>query len=710
MVDIISALGAGSGLNIQDLAKNLVTAAKASPQKQIDTKKTEAQTKISSVATILSTVTSFNAALDSIGNTKLFQRTPTSSDSSKVNVEFKDGSAPPAFSGQIGVEQLASPSALRFGPLSSLDQNLAGGTLKIVNDTTLTRSFGAVSSLDMQTANQGLTAAAMGWDPAYAADGATTTAYAGLANFFANGGLLKLTTGADGRPTDITLSDGSSTPLTLKITDPENYPPIEDAGVPQQGTLTIGGVQTGADQLSFVFGGTLASQTTGLTAAEKTTVVGSLLKTFSTHVNVGTIANPDFESGTAIKLGTRNAPPVGTEVVSLDLSQYKTLSALRDKLDSMDGMDANIVQGSINGASGYYLIVKGNTGSANRIMGTTTGFTPLALDNSAGAVTKGQDARITVDGVTMTSSSNQFEDIVPGVRFTAVSKTALGETVSVGSKTNTDAMTQAMSTLIGGFNALQQTITEQVKYDVDATKRGGLSGSSAARNLLSELRRFTTQPIAGYAGGSYSLAELGVRTNKDGSVTLDEKVFSAALAQKPQMVEAVLASKQSVSDSRVTIAGVTASVPPGQYIIEKKDASTWTINGQTAAVLGNRMSGPVGSMLENLKLAVPNAVLAAPVGYSATVNYGIGLIDRVKTMLSKVEAPDSAISSITTSAQTKLKSLETEQAKLDTRMTSLQKRYMTQFIAMENATKSSKSTQTSLTQFVDSWTAMLKNG
>lgn len=708
MVDIISALGAGSGINIQDLATSLVTAAKASPQKQIDTKKTEAQTKISSVATIMSTVTTFNSSLDAIGNTKLFQRTPMSSDSSKVSVEFKDGSAPPAFSGEIGVDQLATQSALRFGPLTSLDQNISGGTLKIVNDSTTTRNFGSLSSLDLQVASKGLTAAALGWDSSYAASGATSDAYAGLANFFGNGGVLKMTTGSDGRPTEISLSDGSSTPLTLKIQDPENYPPIEDAGVPQQGTLTIGGVQTGADALSFVFGGSLASSTTGLTSAEKTTVVGSLLQNFSAHVSVGTVANADFESGSAIKLATENAEAVGTEVASIDLSQYKTLTSLRDKLNSTDGLSANIVQGSINGATGYYLIVKGETGAANRLMGATSGFTPLTLDASAGAVTKGKDAVITVDGITMKSSSNQFDDIIPGVRFTALGKTDAGSTVTVGSSTNTEALTTAVSTLIGGFNTLQQTIAEQVKFDTDATKRGGLAGNTAARNLLDQLRRFTTQPIAGYGSQSYSLADIGVSTNKDGSLTLDNKAFSKILAQKPDMVEAILASKQTVSDSRITVANVTEKVPPGQYVIAKKDATTWTINGQTAIVASNRLSGATGSTLEELKLAMPTAVLAAPVGYTATVNYGVGLIDRVKTMLTKVQATDSAITTITTSAQSTLKKLAADQTKLDTRMTALQKRYMTQFIAMESATKANKSTQTSLTQFVDAWSAQLK--
>lgn len=709
MADIISALGAGSGVNIKELATNLVTAAREPQQKQIDSRKTEAETKISAVASILSTVSAFNDAIENIGNTKLFHRTPVSSDSSKVAVEFIEGSAPSAFSGQIAVDQLATQSTLRFGPLTTLDRNLAGGVLKIVNDTGLTRNFGAVSTLDMKVTSKGLSANALGWNAAYAAEGATTQAFASLANYFANGGIVKLTTGADGRPTEIALSDGSSTPLTLKITDPANYPPIQDNGVPQQGTLTIGGVQTGADELSFVFSGSLASQTTGLNAAGKTTLVGSLLKQLSKHVSATEVANPDYESGANIKLATKAAPPVGTEIASIDLTQYKTLTSLRDKIDSMDGLDANVVQGTINGVNGYYLVVKGGTGAASRMMASISGFTPLELDTSAGAVVKGQDAIVSVDGISMTSATNKFDEIIPGVRFTAVAKTQPGEKVSVSSRTNTEALSQAASILIGGFNTLQQAIAAQIKYDADPAKKGSLSGSTAARGVLADLRRFTTQPIAGYGSNTYTLAQIGVRTNKDGSLTLDEKVFAKMIAEKPDVVEAVLASKQSVSDSRIKVASIASTVPAGQYTLLKKDATTWTINGLDAKVSNNRLSGPAGSAMEGVVLQVPNAVLAAPVGYAATLSYGVGLLDRFKTMLSKVENKDSPLSVVSTGAEGAITKLKEEQAKLDTRMKALENRYLSQFIAMENKTLSNKSTQDSLTNFMDSWRASLKS-
>ena len=708
MADIISALNAGSGVNIKELTSSLVSAAREPQQKQITTRKKEAETKISSVASILSTVSSYNTALSGIGNTKLFQRLPVSSDATKVSVEFKDGTAPAAFSGNVAVTQMATQSALRFGPITSLDQNIAGGTLKITNDANITRSFGALSSLDLQATSQGLTAAALGWDPSYAASGATTNAYAGLANFFANGGLMKITTGADGRPAEIALSDGSATPLTLKIDDPLSYAPIEDAGVPQQGTLTIGGVKTGADQLSFVLGGTLSPLTSGLTSADKTTLVGSLVKTLSARINVGAVNNPDFESGTAIKLATRNAAPIGTEVASLDLSQYKTITSLRDKISSMDGLDANIVQGTINGAAGYYLIVKGSSGSTNRMMASVSGFTPFQMDQSAGSVSKGQDALITVDGISMKSASNSFDNIIPGVRFTALAKTDIGETVSVRSKTDTDALSNAMSVLVAGFNVLQQSVAEQTKFDVDATKKGGLAGSTAARGVLAELRRFTTQPLAGYGSGTYTLAEIGVRTNKDGSLTLDEKTFAKMLSEKPDVVEAILASKQSVSDSRISVSSLSDKVPPGRYVIAKKDLTTWTINGVDATVANNRLTGVVGTTLEGLQLTVPTAVLAAPVGYSTTFNYGIGLIDRLKTMLTNVENANSPLNVLVNTAKTAITKLTVDEQKLDTRMKALEKRYMTQFIASESAAVSGKSTQTSLTQFMDSWSASLK--
>lgn len=708
MADILSALNAGSGINIRELTTSLVTAAREPQQKQFDLRKAEAETKISAVASILSTVSSYNSALASIGNTKLFQRLPVSSDNTKVSVEFKDGVAPPAFSGQVAVNQLATQSALRFGPLTSLDTNISGGSLKITNDADITRTFDSISSLDLEVTSQGLTEAALGWDPNYAASGATTSAYAGLANFFANGGVMKITTGEDGRPTEIALSDGTAKPLTLKIADPLNYPPIEDAGVPQQGTLTIGGVKTGDDQLSFVLSGTLAPLTTGLTEAEKTTLVGSLVQNLSTHVNVGTVNNPDFESGAAIKLATRNAESIGVEIADLDLSQYKTLTSLRDKVSSIEGLEANIVQGTINGVTGYFLVVKGETGSTNRMMASVSGFTPFQLDTGAGAVTKGQDALITVDGISMTSASNSFDDIIPGVRFNAEAKTAIGESVSVRSKTDTEALSNAMSVLVAGFNVLQQTIAEQTKFDTDGSKKGGLAGSTAARSVLAELRRFTTQPLTGYGSATHTLAEIGVRTNKDGSLSLDEAVFAKILAEKPDIVEAVLASKQSVSDSRVRVSSLSDKVPPGSYVIAKKDLTTWTINGIDATVANNRLSGPAGSLMEGLKLTMPTNVLAAPVGYSTTFNYGVGLIDRLKTMLSNVEQTNSPLNVLANSASTTMTKISSDVEKLDVRMKSLERRYLTQFIASENAAMAGKATQTSLTQFMESWSAGLK--
>jgi flagellar hook-associated protein 2 len=294
------------------------------------------------------------------------------------------------------------------------------------------------------------------------------------------------------------------------------------------------------------------------------------------------------------------------------------------------------------------------------------------------------------------------------VRFTALAKTDIGETVSVRSKTDTDALSNAMSVLVAGFNVLQQSVAEQTKFDVDATKKGGLAGSTAARGVLAELRRFTTQPLAGYGSGTYTLAEIGVRTNKDGSLTLDEKTFAKMLSEKPDVVEAILASKQSVSDSRISVSSLSEKVPPGRYVIAKKDLTTWTINGVDATVANNRLTGVVGTTLEGLKLTVPTAVLAAPVGYSTTFNYGIGLIDRLKTMLTNVERANSPLNVLVNTAKTAITKLAVDEQKLDTRMKALEKRYMTQFIASENAAVSGKSTQTSLTQFMDSWSASLK--
>ena len=156
MVDILNTLNAGSGVDIKTLAKNLTDTVRVPQQLAIDNRKLSSSAKISSVGKIMSVVEQFSSAATAIGNPQTFQRNPSSSDPTKITMEFTGGSTASTFSGKVAVNQLASETSILFPPLTSLSTNLAGTdanrTLKLISGTA--GSPGSeLATIDLKTVN-----------------------------------------------------------------------------------------------------------------------------------------------------------------------------------------------------------------------------------------------------------------------------------------------------------------------------------------------------------------------------------------------------------------------------------------------------------------------------------------------------------------------------------------------------------------------------
>ena len=549
MVDIISALGAGSGIDIKALAANLTAAERMPQQTAIDTRKTAAEAKISSVGKIMSTVGAFSTAVDGLGNPNTFQRTPTTSNSSALEISFTGDTAPPTFSGSVSVDVVATESAALFSAVSSVDSSLLGGN----TDRTLT------------------------------------------------------------------LYEGSDN--------------------------------------------------------------------------------------------------TGTALATFDLSVYSTISELKDAINEVSGFTATVITGGSTASPSYYLSVRHGYGADNEFfpeITTTDASGTLTADSDgnygidAAVTTAGVDAQITIDGVSITSSTNTFEDVLTGV--TLKTKAVTTSDVTISSVTDTSALTNALVTLLAGFNELVTTIKSESAYSEDKTKSGALANNSSARYLLQQLNQFTTKPLSGYDGSStYTLAELGVSTNRDGTLSIDNKAFAIVLRDHPERVEAVLASKRSVSDSRMQFGSVTTTTNPGSYTVAASDANTWTIGGETAKRNGYLLTGATGTAAEGITLMLSSDIItSAASGYSTTAFFGKGLVERFADMLTAWKDTSSPINTVEKAANTELTDVTEEQTKLDAKMTTVEQRYIKQFATMQSAVNASNDTKKSLTGMMDAWSNSMK--
>ena len=229
------------------------------------------------------------------------------------------------------------------------------------------------------------------------------------------------------------------------------------------------------------------------------------------------------------------------------------------------------------------------------------------------------------------------------------------------------------------------------------------------RQLLNELGRFTTKTISGYSSQKYSLTELGVTTNRDGTISFDQKTFAKILQDDPDKVEAILASKKQVSDSRIKFGSSGIRTPSDIYTIRKIGTDNWTINDAPASYKNGILTYKDQTNTIDLTLIMSNSLNdSASIGYSTKLYYAKGMVERFTDMLTNVSDASSTINTISKSATSEINKLADDQKKLDARMTLLNDRYVKQFASMQSFVNQANDTKKSITSMMDAWSNSMK--
>lgn len=340
---------------------------------------------------------------------------------------------------------------------------------------------------------------------------------------------------------------------------------------------------------SLVKGGTLTTQpvSSNPTALEATALPGASLSGLSRSVSVSQLASAQSaRSNTAVADRTAViASGNSTFTLSFGQATYsadgKTMTGFNGDLNNdgtpdnqvtIDITDASLdkIAAAINakktgvtatvvtdGQGGAFLSLKGQTGAnqAFTLKATSDPSGNLAKFNvepnatgttmTSGAV----NAKLSVDGVAVERASNTVSDLIDGVQLQLNQVTS--SAVSLTSKSPTDALRNAVSDFVDTYNLA----LGQVRDDTDA-KTGTLKSDTAARALLTSLRGLTTKPLTSSTDPNIpnTLAAIGVKTNRDGTLSVDSSALDKALTDSPDAVEAMFAY------SPVGISGISAQI------------------------------------------------------------------------------------------------------------------------------------------------------
>ena len=470
--------------------------------------------------------------------------------------------------------------------------------------------------------------------------------------------------------TGLSVSSATSA-VSLDITDPDKANAFSNSVI----------VDSVATAQSLVFGGH-ASETAS-------TGTGSLTFSFGSWAADGSFTSNSDRTDVTVQVSTSN----------------NTLAGLRDAINTAStDVNASILK---TNDSSYALVIRSREGAKHAMRITASedadaaglaNFAYAAVNNSI-QTTAGADASLRLDGTTITRESNSITDLIDGVTLTLNTTSTSAATIEASH--DTTVAESAMQAIVDNLNKLQSELTSLTKRATGNGEDGPLAGDALLRSLQNRLRSYTTTPINGFGANAVYLADFGVTTAQDGSISLDSNKFKTAYEANPDSFAAITNSRITSSSAIVSPSAVGQTPKAGSYQFDIAADLTATLDGTAMTASGSVYSIATGDAA-GLNLTISGS------GADATIYVGKSLIESLSDFASDVLALNSDLNTKIQRYNDDLTSYDEELTDLDSRIESIRGRYVTRFAAMEAAVAGFKKTGESLDNMMDSWQASLK--
>lgn len=290
--------------------------------------------------------------------------------------------------------------------------------------------------------------------------------------------------------------------------------------------------------------------------------------------------------------GVSDATAVGTGTLTIDVGETQlnieitegndSLNAIRDAINAAgkeSGLSASIVTDP-GGAGGSRLVLSSTqSGTGNDISvsvtreGPFTGdltrlaytpeppdenFKPTEIDPenpmAARTISYGRDAQIAIDGIRISSASNTISDAIEGVSITLKSAQSAEDrvaenSISLSVAEDRGGVKSQLKKFVDAYNKMIDTVGSLTKV----TAVGGDDGQPLAAALVGDasVRSFMTA-IRGELGnaqgsdGMRILADLGISTQRDGKLAIDDARLDTVLADNFDQLNGFLTGETGI--------------------------------------------------------------------------------------------------------------------------------------------------------------------
>lgn len=253
---------------------------------------------------------------------------------------------------------------------------------------------------------------------------------------------------------------------------------------------------------------------------------------------IATSANGKSAATSTVATGSgsfsfRVGPTGPVQTVAVDATT--TLTGLASAINTLDaGATASVVNVGTTASPDYRLrLGSDDTGTAAAVS-IITDDTTLGVAVSQAAL----DAQFTVSGFTdpLTRSSNSFDDVIPGV---AIDLKSAGGPVTVTVSGDDDAVVKQVDEAVKAFNEIvtfvagESAVEQDTSSDDKTVSIGPLALDGTVRGIMDSLRRLISDPAStGDTDGFTVLAQVGITTARDGTLTFNQATFRSQLQSR----------------------------------------------------------------------------------------------------------------------------------------------------------------------------------
>ncbi|AMR66923.1 flagellar filament capping protein FliD [Aquipseudomonas alcaligenes] len=495
-------LGVGSGIDIDSIVTALVNAEKAPKTLQLDRLEKTTTSRFSALGTLKGSLSALQTSIQGLNKSSIFDSRTASSTSTSV-LTAKASTSAIAGKYSVQVQQLASGSKVGL-------QSVASSSAKF-NSGTLTISAGSSSfEVDVTAANNTLA----GLRDSINAEGKSAGISATIVSD-SSGSRLVLSSGKAGEGNDIKVvaSEDGVTSGTVALTTQAFQPSV---------SLKLPNIAGGA--LSTFQGGDIAIS--------------------SGSVNLNVTIPDGFTLEDVRDLININGNPQG-----ISAAIESDSSGARLVLSSSNGSSLTSTVTSSGGSVGSNALTA--LAPASDAVATATG--PNSSTGAAGIITQAKSAVLFVDGLKVVSDSNSVTTAVEGVTLSLVSAQsatdiAAGKTIDITVGTDKATVKGNLQKFVDAYNSMMTTVGQLTAVvpvgEDDAPVTGALVGDVTARGLVAGLRAELVKMSSD--GSIKALAQLGITTQKDGTLKIDDTVLSSALDNNFDQVAEYLAGDKGL--------------------------------------------------------------------------------------------------------------------------------------------------------------------